>query len=101
MANPVSSQPRQAPILEHAPAGLLLRAVRHHVVLEVHRLEHGPAARAWLALTAVHLERHRHLVRDLVADDLLVVIDGVAEDMQADVDSLDLLAPEVRALLEG
>ena len=42
-------QPRQAPVLEHAPARLLLRAVAHDVVLEVDRLDGRAAARAGLA----------------------------------------------------
>src|SRR4051812_13587521 len=67
-------QPRQPAVLQHPPAGLLLRAVRHHVVLVVHRLERRPAARARLAVVAVDLQRHRHLVRDRQLDDPLVVV---------------------------
>ena len=46
-------QPRQPAVLQHAAAGLLLRAVAEHVVLVVHRLDRRAAARARLALVAV------------------------------------------------
>ena len=48
-------QPRQPAVLQHPAAGLLLRAVAHHVVLEVDRLDRRAAARARLARAAVHL----------------------------------------------
>src|SRR5436190_1367201 len=64
---------REAAVLQDAPARLLLRAIRHDVVLEVHGLEGGAAARAGLALLAMHLQGHRRLVGQRLADDLLVV----------------------------
>src|SRR5687768_9523709 len=71
---------RQPPVLEHAPTGLLDRAVAGHVVLEEHRLECRAAARARLALARVHLQRHRRLVGHRVADDLLVVLERATQD---------------------
>src|SRR3954452_15552229 len=68
---------------------------------EVDGLDRRAAARTRLTLPAMDLERHRHLVRDLLADDLLVVVDRVAEHMQRVVESLHLLAAELRSLLEG
>src|ERR687894_1821698 len=68
-------QLRQPPVLQHPPVRLLLGAVAHDVVLEVDRLDLRAAARARLAGAAVNLERHRQLVRDGVADHLLVVVE--------------------------
>jgi hypothetical protein len=48
----------------------------------------------------MHLERHRHLVRNLVADRPLVVVDRVAENMERGVQALDLIGVELRAFLE-
>src|SRR5437588_4050343 len=72
-------QPRQPPVLQHPPARLLLGAVGHHVVLEVNGLEGGAAPGTRLALLAMDLERHRRLVGQRLADDLLVVDERVAE----------------------
>src|SRR3954447_23214880 len=55
-------EPREPAVLEHPPAGLLLRAVAHDVVLVVDGLERRAAARARLALVTMDHERHRHLV---------------------------------------
>src|SRR3954465_3875291 len=46
-------QARQPAVLEHAPAGLLLRAVAHHDKSVVHRFERRAAPGARLALVAV------------------------------------------------
>src|SRR5918997_3216038 len=76
-------QLRKPPVLQHPPARLLLRAVAHDVVLEVDRLDLRAAARAGLARAPVHLERHRQLVGDRVADHLLVVLERPAEHLVA------------------
>src|SRR5258706_16097243 len=69
-------QAREPPVLQDLPAGLVLRAVRRHVVAEEDRLELGAAARTLLALLVVDLEGHRRLVAHLVRrDDLLLVVD--------------------------
>src|SRR5215213_1418998 len=95
-------QPRQAAVLQHPPTRLLLRAVTHHVVLEVDRLDAGAAARALLAGPAMDLEWHRHLVGDRVADQVLVVVEGGAEHLVARrVEGFDLVGVEVRSPLEG
>src|SRR5688572_23884987 len=94
-------QPRETPVLQYSSTRLLLRAVAHDVVLEVDRLDPRAAARAFLAGAPVHLERHRHLVGDRVAHDLLVVVERAAEHLLAGrVERLDLLVLEVGALLK-
>ena len=82
------------------PARLLLGAVGGHVLGEVDRRQRRAAARARLSLPAMDLERHRHLVRDLGADRLLVVLDRGAEDVEGCVQPLDLIGIELRAFLE-
>src|SRR5205085_12685290 len=72
---------RQAAILQHPAARLFLRAIGHHVVLEVHGLELRATARAWLTLLAVNLQRHWRLVGERLADHLLVVVEGAAQDL--------------------
>src|SRR5690242_1718393 len=74
-------QARQAAILEHAAAGLVLRAVTHDVVLVMDRLDGRAATRAGLALVAVDLERQRQLVGDRELHDLLVVGERAVEDV--------------------
>src|SRR4051794_18572908 len=94
-------QARQPPVLEHAPARLLLRAVAHHVVLVVHRLEGRSAPRAGIALVAVDEERHRQLVGDRQLHDPLVVVERpveAADDRRAQ--RLGLVVVEVVAALE-
>ena len=76
-------------------AGLLLRAVVGLMLGEEHGLDRGPAARARLAFAAVHLERHRQFVGDLLADHLLVVLERVAEHVERRVQPLDLLFGEL------
>src|SRR3954464_4638392 len=107
-------QPREAAVLEHAPAGLLLRAVAHDVVLVVHGLDRraaararlppaagGAAARARLALVAMALERHRELVGDGQRDDALVVLDGAVQALDARLaQRVGLLVAEVVRALE-
>src|SRR5205823_5576655 len=64
-------------------------------------LDLRPAPGAGLALVAVHLERHRGLVGDRVADHSLVVLEGAAEDLAHRlVQPLDVLVLEVVALAE-
>src|SRR5918997_4511481 len=76
-------QLRKPPVLQHPPVRLLLRAVAHDVVLEVDRLDLRAAARARLAGAAVHLQGHRELVGNGVADHVLVVVERAAEDLVA------------------
>src|SRR5215218_10357860 len=98
---PLLEELREAAVLEDPAACLLLRAVRHDVVLEVDRLERRAAARARPALAAVDLERQRQLVRDLLAEHVLVVVESVAEPVShRDPQPLYLLGLEVVALLE-
>lgn len=97
---PLLEQFGEAPVLENSPAGLLFRAVIRLVLREVDGLDRGAAAGAGLALAFVDLERHRHLVRNLGADRLLVVVDRVAEDVEGGVEALDLLGVELGPFLE-
>ena len=93
-------QPRQPAVRQHLAAGLLGGAVTGDPIAVVDRGDRLAAARAGLALAAVDLERHRHLVGDGVADDLLVVLDRLAEDGQRGVDLPDLAGGEIGTLLE-
>ena len=77
------SSRRQPPVGEDPAAGLLLRAVTGDPLGVVDRGDRLAAARARLALAPVHLQRHRHLVGDRLADDLLVVVDRAAEHRRA------------------
>ena len=92
---------REPAVLQHPPAGLLLGAVVRLVLGEEDGLDRRAAARAGLALALVDLQRHRHLVGDLGADRLLVVVYRVAEDVQRGVEARDLLGVELGAFLEG
>jgi len=93
-------QPRQAPVLEHAPLRLAAGAVGDHVILEVDRLERGRAARARLALVAVDAQRQRQLVGDRQTDRLLVVCERAAERLDHRVvQPLRLVLVEVGAAL--
>src|SRR5438093_3146680 len=94
-------KPGEPSVLEHAAAGLLLRAVGGHVLGEVDRREGGAAAGAWLALAPVDLERHRQLVRNHLADHLLVALDRLAGHVEGAVEALHLLGLELGPLFEG
>src|SRR6476620_12482383 len=74
-----AQQPRQAAVLEHAPARLAARAVGDHVVLEVHRAQLLAAARTGLALVPVHAQGHGQLVGNRQLHDLLVVVQRSVE----------------------
>src|SRR5213078_2141691 len=64
-------------------------------------LDLGPAPGACLALVAMHLQWHRGLVGDRVADHALVVLEGAAQDrVHRLVQPLDVLVLEVASLAE-
>jgi hypothetical protein len=88
-------------VLEDAAAGLLGRAVVGLVLGEKDGLDRHAAARAGLALALVDLERLRRLVWKLISDCLLVVLDCVAEHMQSEVETGDLVVIQLGSLLEG
>src|SRR3954451_14167259 len=64
----------------------------------MHGREGVAAPRTGLALTAVDLQRHRHLVRDRLRDHRLVMVDGIAQDVKGRAEALHLFRLEVRAL---
>src|SRR4051812_18127936 len=72
LRRPLLQQPGEPAVLEDAAVRLVLRAVRHDVVLVEDRLEHGAAARARLALVRVDLRRLRVLLGQREIDLLLV-----------------------------
>src|SRR4051794_40604085 len=70
---------------------------------EEDRLYRRSATRTGLSLVLVDAQRLRRFVGELAVrgDRLLVVVDRVAEHVQGRQQPLDLLAVQVRALLEG